>query len=353
MAAAERADLAELWRAIGELPVQQREALVLREVSGLSYADLGTALAVSEPAVVSLLFRARRAVRLRLQPAYESLGSFAALVTIREALAQAIGGMPDPAATGALAKVATVPVLAKLTAGVAAIVAAGGTVAVVKEESAPRHPLPAGATAMTDRPEQRPEQQEVPPAPPPSSSPTRRARVAAIPRVATVPRVSAVPPATPRVRSTSPVFAPKQPVGRPAPTPSFPVRPRPRPSESESESADCSTSRSDAGAEPHVRVTGGGPAPERRGRRLGCSRGSRGRHSRIRPAVEAPARAASSRRARTRVARTKARARTTRPVRGCPGRPGARAASAAARRASREPRPRRRARQPRASSRPR
>ena len=63
-----RADLAALWRAIRSLPRQQRDALLLREFGGLRYDELASALAVTEPAVESLLFRARARLRLQLQP---------------------------------------------------------------------------------------------------------------------------------------------------------------------------------------------------------------------------------------------------------------------------------------------
>ncbi|HVH52098.1 MAG TPA: sigma-70 family RNA polymerase sigma factor, partial [Gaiellaceae bacterium] len=68
-----RADLAALWRAIRELPSQQREALLLREFGGLSYDELALALSVSTPAVESLLFRARRGLRTKLRTAYAAL----------------------------------------------------------------------------------------------------------------------------------------------------------------------------------------------------------------------------------------------------------------------------------------
>ena len=110
VAAAERADLDELWRAIGELPRRQRTAILLREFSGLSYDELAVALGVSEPAVESLLFRARRELRTRLRPVS---GSFviAPLNAVRDALA---------------------PVAVKLGAGATAVVVAGGTVAAVE-----------------------------------------------------------------------------------------------------------------------------------------------------------------------------------------------------------------------------
>jgi len=63
-----KADLAALWRAIRALPRQQRDALLLREFGGLRYDELAAALAVTEPAVESLLFRARARLRLQLRP---------------------------------------------------------------------------------------------------------------------------------------------------------------------------------------------------------------------------------------------------------------------------------------------
>jgi RNA polymerase sigma factor (sigma-70 family) len=65
-----RADLRALWAAIEELPPQQRDALLLREFGGLTYAELAAALAVSGSAVESLLFRARDGLRGKLRAAY-------------------------------------------------------------------------------------------------------------------------------------------------------------------------------------------------------------------------------------------------------------------------------------------
>ena len=44
---------------VGRLPEQQRSALLMREIDGMSYADLAAALDVTVPAVKSLLVRAR------------------------------------------------------------------------------------------------------------------------------------------------------------------------------------------------------------------------------------------------------------------------------------------------------
>jgi RNA polymerase sigma factor (sigma-70 family) len=59
-AAIRAADLQAVWAALAALPRRQRRALVLREVGGLSYRELGRALGVSHSAVESLLFRARQ-----------------------------------------------------------------------------------------------------------------------------------------------------------------------------------------------------------------------------------------------------------------------------------------------------
>src|SRR5919202_6060914 len=54
-----REDLARLVADIGHLPEQQRSALLMREIDGMSYQDLATALDVTVPAIKSLLVRAR------------------------------------------------------------------------------------------------------------------------------------------------------------------------------------------------------------------------------------------------------------------------------------------------------
>ena len=57
--AARREDLTLLVTDLGRLPEQQRSALLMRELEGLSYADLAAALDCTLPAVKSLLVRAR------------------------------------------------------------------------------------------------------------------------------------------------------------------------------------------------------------------------------------------------------------------------------------------------------
>jgi RNA polymerase sigma factor (sigma-70 family) len=58
---------AEIRLALERLPAAQREALVLREIGGRSYVEVAAAMDMSVPAVETLLFRARRALRIELE----------------------------------------------------------------------------------------------------------------------------------------------------------------------------------------------------------------------------------------------------------------------------------------------
>jgi RNA polymerase sigma factor (sigma-70 family) len=60
--AEQRESMRRLIADIRRLPEQQRSALLLRELAGMSYADMSSALSVSVPAVKSLLVRARMAL---------------------------------------------------------------------------------------------------------------------------------------------------------------------------------------------------------------------------------------------------------------------------------------------------
>ena len=70
-----------LRAALSLLTSKQREALVLRELEGRSYSEIATTLEVTESAVETLLFRARRAVREQLE---DQLGCDAACALIEQ-----------------------------------------------------------------------------------------------------------------------------------------------------------------------------------------------------------------------------------------------------------------------------
>ena len=52
-------------QALGRLPFNQRAALVMRELEGRSYAEIADTIGVSVSAVETLIFRARRSLRLK------------------------------------------------------------------------------------------------------------------------------------------------------------------------------------------------------------------------------------------------------------------------------------------------
>jgi RNA polymerase sigma factor (sigma-70 family) len=82
---ARREDLRQLVQDVQRLPEQQRSALLMRELDGLTYAELADALRTSVPAIKSLLVRAR----IGLVEAGEARD--AACVDIRADLARAQG----------------------------------------------------------------------------------------------------------------------------------------------------------------------------------------------------------------------------------------------------------------------
>jgi RNA polymerase sigma-70 factor (ECF subfamily) len=57
----------DIRRALGHLAFNQRAAIVLREIEGRSYAEIGEVLGLSMGAVETLVFRARRALREQLE----------------------------------------------------------------------------------------------------------------------------------------------------------------------------------------------------------------------------------------------------------------------------------------------
>jgi len=58
-----------VWRALDELPFDQRAVIVLREIDGLSYEEIGFSLGIAVGTVKSRLARAREALRAELRDA--------------------------------------------------------------------------------------------------------------------------------------------------------------------------------------------------------------------------------------------------------------------------------------------
>jgi RNA polymerase sigma-70 factor (ECF subfamily) len=121
-AAALDALMASLREELAELPPRQREALLLREVRGLSYAELAAVMGVTEAAVESLLQRARRRLAERLEAGRRSLVGATLAVESLRSLAVRLLSSPSTADVGTSAAVAKV-------AATGAVVAAVGVLA--------------------------------------------------------------------------------------------------------------------------------------------------------------------------------------------------------------------------------
>jgi RNA polymerase sigma factor (sigma-70 family) len=112
----ERPNVEGVLRALWLLPFNQRAALVMRELEGRSYAEIADTLGVSVAAVETLIFRARRSLRVRAS-ALRSLGAVplpASLASMFEGGSVVAGGI----GTGFLAKAGLVLVAGTLATGV-------------------------------------------------------------------------------------------------------------------------------------------------------------------------------------------------------------------------------------------
>src|SRR5919201_1824812 len=80
--------LGHLCGAFGGLSAAHHKILVLRELGGLSYREIGERMGLSRPAVESTLFRARR----RLAREYDELASGRRCIRIQSIIATATSG---------------------------------------------------------------------------------------------------------------------------------------------------------------------------------------------------------------------------------------------------------------------
>jgi len=223
MAAPERADdeLMGLSGALAAMPINQRDALLLREWQGLSYAEIADRLTISHSAVETLLFRARRTLASELRRIPQRV----AVISNVPLLARLVRRLA-PGTTAAL----------KTTA---AIVAIGAVAGVSGHELAPRHtdprPRPArssphgnatiapSSARVSDRPVQTAHTRRVTRVP----APAMAAPAAIATESPSRPAVSAAAPNSPQQdapASPGPAATPKK-VSPPAATPTVPAEP--------------------------------------------------------------------------------------------------------------------------------
>jgi RNA polymerase sigma factor (sigma-70 family) len=218
VAAPARADdeLIPLEDALADMPEAQRRALLLREWQGLSYREIAAELEVSQSAVETLIFRARRSLARRLEAPRERLRRAGQAFDVGAALSALKGAL----STGAVVKaVAVGAAVTGLVAGIA------------EDRPQPRRhdapPAPAVAPVkqrdVTRAPQQRVD------APRPSFAPVSQQRVApskarpkraaarkrhvvvapAAPRATSRPRAAALPP-----HASAPASEPAVPQGK-------------------------------------------------------------------------------------------------------------------------------------------
>jgi RNA polymerase sigma factor (sigma-70 family) len=137
---AEQPDVVGVLRALGRLPFNQRAALVMRELEGRSYAEIADTIGVSVSAVETLIFRARKSLRLKAS----SLRALAA-VPLPNSLTQFFAGGGVVAGGGAA--VGTSFLVKAAVAIVAAALGTGISGDHSRPAAAPEHPsLGSGVT---------------------------------------------------------------------------------------------------------------------------------------------------------------------------------------------------------------
>lgn len=221
MAAPERADedLLGLSGALAAMPANQRNALLLREWQGLSYAEIADRLTISHSAVETLLFRARRTLASQLRRIPQQVAVFAnvpLLLRMLRRLAPGTTALKTGAAVIAIGAVANVsghelaprnavpaqqparPAQHSNAPARSSVTVSQDSVATSHARPVPRVPAPAGAAAPVATAAERPltppvsaapdsPQQSQPASPAPASTPT-------VPPPATTPTVPVEPP---------------------------------------------------------------------------------------------------------------------------------------------------------------
>ncbi|MDX6397055.1 MAG: hypothetical protein QOJ43_463 [Gaiellaceae bacterium] len=245
--------------ALASMPEQQRRAILLREWQGLSYREVAEELEISQSAVETLIFRARRSLAQGLEQPEQAKPK---RKSFRRALHALDFGTLVAAVKTALAGSAAV----KATAVAVAVTAAAGTAATVGPKLEPRSPelaaapkhvlaVPAGstasaaasasfapvaskvsapATAEQERVQRLHERTSGPLAPAPKSVPDNALAVAAAPVAVVVapaePVAEQAPPVAEPQAEPEPQAHPQEPAAQPTaahPTPAQPTAAHP------------------------------------------------------------------------------------------------------------------------------
>jgi RNA polymerase sigma-70 factor (ECF subfamily) len=112
----EKPEVEGVLRALGRLPFNQRAALIMRELEGRSYAEISETLGVSVGAVETLIFRARRSLRVRTA-ALRSILTVPLPSTLAQFLGESGGVAAGGIGAGMLIKTAVALVVGGLATG--------------------------------------------------------------------------------------------------------------------------------------------------------------------------------------------------------------------------------------------
>jgi RNA polymerase sigma factor (sigma-70 family) len=112
----EKPNVAGVLRALGRLPFNQRAALIMRELEGRSYSEIADTLDVSVAAVETLIFRARRSLRVRTQ-ALRSILAVPLPSTLASFFGEGGGAVAGGLGAGVLIKAAVALVVGGLATG--------------------------------------------------------------------------------------------------------------------------------------------------------------------------------------------------------------------------------------------
>jgi RNA polymerase sigma-70 factor (ECF subfamily) len=199
-----REELAGLSDALAEMPVNLRQAILLREWQGLSYAEIAVAMDTTVSAVETLIFRARKHLAGALEPEERKPTKIAGL------LAGLLGWSRNLLSAAGPAKVAAGAAL--LAVGAAGV----GTAVELQNGHAAKAPKPPASPVATSTPLAH--ATAVPAAP---RSASRAAKVTFTSSVAAAPLTAPTPTAAPSDSATG--TTPSVPTPTPVPTVQAPV----------------------------------------------------------------------------------------------------------------------------------
>jgi len=113
----DKPDVESVLKALAALPFNQRAALVMRELEGRSYAEISDTIGVSVPAVETLIFRARRSLRVRAS-ALKSIAAIPLPSSLTDVFGSGGGALAGGVGGGFLVKAAVALVAGAVATGI-------------------------------------------------------------------------------------------------------------------------------------------------------------------------------------------------------------------------------------------